>query len=181
MTKQRLNLGRAWYALHTVVGFEDMVAEAILKRSESYDMRDKIFRTIVPKEKVWVIKDGKRELVEQKIYPGYVLVDMIVTDDSWYVVRNTPKVTGFVGVGLTPIPIDEKELKEIFERMEKEEPEIETEFKIGDVVEVTQGLFRGLKGKIIEIDREKQRLKVLVPIMNRETPIDVDFLQVKRL
>ncbi len=181
MAKQKLNLGRAWYALHTIVGFEDMVAEAIMKRAESYDMKDKIFNAIVPKEKVWVIKSGKRELVEQKIYPGYVLVDMIVTDDSWYVVRNTPKVTGFVGVGLTPIPIDEQELKEIFERMKKEEPEIETEFKIGDVVEVVQGLFKGLKGKIVEIDREKQRLKILVPIMNRETPIDVDFLQVKRL
>jgi transcriptional antiterminator NusG len=135
----------------------------------------------VPKEKVWVIKGGKRELVEQKIYPGYVLVDMIVTDDSWYVVRNTPKVTGFVGVGTTPIPVDEKELKEIFERMKKEEPEVETEFKIGDLVEVIQGLFKGLKGKIVEIDRERQRLKVLVPVMNRETPVEVDFLQVKRL
>jgi transcriptional antiterminator NusG len=106
---------------------------------------------------------------------------MIVTDDSWYVVRNTPKVTGFVGVGTTPIPVDEKELKEIFERMKKEEPEVETEFKIGDLVEVIQGLFKGLKGKIVEIDRERQRLKVLVPVMNRETPVEVDFLQVKRL
>ncbi len=181
MAKQKLNLGRAWYALHTIVGFEDVVVEAIMKRAESYDMKDKIFNAIVPKEKVWVIKGGKRELVEQKIYPGYVLVDMIVTDDSWYVVRNTPKVTGFVGVGLTPIPINEEELKEIFQRMKKEEPEVETEFKIGDVVEVNQGLFKGLKGKVIEIDKEKQRLKILVPIMQRETAIDVDFLQVKRL
>jgi transcriptional antiterminator NusG len=174
-------LGRAWYAVHTIVGFEDIVAEAIMKRAEAFDMKDKIFNALVPKEKVWVIKGGKRELVEQKIYPGYVLVDMIVTDDSWYVVRNTPKVTGFVGVGTTPIPVDEKELKEIFERMKKEEPEVETEFKIGDLVEVIQGLFKGLKGKIVEIDRERQRLKVLVPVMNRETPVEVDFLQVKRL
>jgi transcriptional antiterminator NusG len=181
MAKQKLNLGRAWYALHTVVGFEDMVAEAIMKRAESYDMKDKIFNAIVPKEKVWVIKNGKRTLVEQKIYPGYVLVEMIVTDDSWYVVRNTPKVTGFVGVGLTPIPVNEEELKEIFERMKKEEPEVETDFKVGDVVEIIQGLFKGLKGKIIEIDREKQKLKVLVPLMNRETSIEVDFLQAKRI
>lgn len=181
MAKQKLNLGRAWYAIHTVVGFEETVAEAVMKRAEAWDMKDKIFKTIVPKEKVWVIKGGKRELVEQKIYPGYVLVDMIVTDDSWYVVRNTPKVTGFVGVGTTPVPVDEKELQEIFEKMKKEEPEVETDFKIGDLVEVVQGLFKGLKGKIVEIDRENQRLKVLVPVMNRETPVEVDFLQVRRI
>ena len=181
MPKQKLNLGRAWYALHTVVGFEDIVAEAILKRAEAFDMKDKIFNALVPKEKVWVIKGGKRELVEQKIYPGYVLVDMIVTDDSWYVVRNTPKVTGFVGVGTTPIPLEEKELQEIFERMKREEPEIETDLKVGDLVEIVQGLFKGMKGKVIEVDRERQKLKVLVPIMNRETPVEADFLQVKRI
>lgn len=181
MPRQKLNLGRAWYAIHTVVGFEDIVAEAIMKRAESWDMKDKIFNAIVPKEKVWVVKGGKRELVEQKIYPGYVLVDMVVTDDSWYLVRNTPKVTGFVGVGITPIPLDEKELQEIFERMKKDQPEIETDFKIGDLVEIITGLFKGLKGKIIEIDRERQKLRVLVPIMNRETPVEVDFLQVKRI
>mgnify|MGYP001773935391 CR=1 FL=1 len=181
MVKQVLNLGRAWYAIHTIVGFEEIVAEAILKRAEAFDMKDKIFNAIVPKEKVWVIKGGKRELVEQKIYPGYVLVDMIVTDDSWYVVRNTPKVTGFVGVGITPIPINEKELKETFDRIYKEEPYVSAEFKIGDLVEISQGLFKGLKGKVIEIDKERQRLKVLISVMNRETPVEVDFLQVKRL
>lgn len=181
MPRQKLNLGRDWYAIHTVVGFEDIVAESIMKRAANFDMQDKIFQAIVPKEKVWVIKGGKRELVEQKIYPGYVLVDMIVTDDSWYVVRNTPKVTGFVGVGTTPIPVEDKELEEIFAKMKKEEPEIETDFKVSDLVEIVNGLFKGLKGKVIEIDREKQRLKILVPILNRETPVEVDFLQVKRL
>ncbi len=181
MPKQQLNLGRAWYAIHTVVGFEDIVAEAILKRAQAFDLQDKIFNVLVPKEKVWVIKGGKRELVEQKIYPGYVLVDMIVTDDSWYVVRNTPKVTGFVGVGTTPVPVDENELKEIFERIRKEEPAVETDIKTGDLVEIVQGLFKGLKGKVIEVDHERQKLKVLVPILNRETPVEVDFLQIKRL
>lgn len=180
MPKQKLNLGRAWYAIHTVVGYEEIVAEAIMKRAEVFDLKDKIFNAIVPKEKVWTIKDGKRELVEQKIYPGYVLVDLIITDDSWYIIRNTPKVTGFVGLGTTPMPIDEEELKEIFNRMNKDVPKIETEFNLGDLVEITQGLFKGLKGKIIEIDREKQTLKVLVPIMNRETPVEIDFLQAKR-
>ncbi len=180
MPKQKLNLGRAWYAIHTVVGYEEIVAEAIMKRAEVFDLKDKIFNAIVPKEKVWTIKDGKRELVEQKIYPGYVLVDLIITDDSWYIIRNTPKVTGFVGLGTTPMPIDEEELKEIFSRMNKDIPKIETEFNLGDLIEITQGLFKGLKGKIIEIDREKQTLKVLVPIMNRETPVEIDFLQAKR-
>lgn len=182
MPKQKLTgFSRAWYAVHTVVGFEDVVAEAIMKRAEAFDMKDKIFNALVPKEKVWVIKGGKRELVEQKIYPGYVLVDMIVTDDSWYVVRNTPKVTGFVGVGTTPIPLDQKEIEEIFQRMEQKEPVVEFDLRIGDLVEIIQGLFKGLKGKIIEVDQERQKLKVLVPILNRETPVEVDFLQVKRI
>jgi transcriptional antiterminator NusG len=181
MVRQVLNLGRAWYAVHTIVGFEEIVAEAIMKRAEAFDIKDKVFNAIVPKEKVWVIKNGKRELVEQKIYPGYVLVDMIITDDSWYFIRNTPKVTGFVGVGTTPMPVSEEELKDLFQRMNKEEPEVETDFKIGDLVEIIQGLFKGTKGKIVEIDAERQRLKILVPIMNRETPVEVDFLQVRRL
>jgi len=181
MVRQVLNLGRAWYAVHTIVGFEEIVAEAIMKRAEAFDIKDKVFNAIVPKEKVWVIKGGKRELVEQKIYPGYVLVDMIITDDSWYFIRNTPKVTGFVGVGTTPMPVSEEELQDLFKRMNKEEPEVETDFKIGDLVEIIQGLFKGTKGKIVEIDAERQRLKILVPIMNRETPVEVDFLQVRRL
>jgi transcriptional antiterminator NusG len=106
---------------------------------------------------------------------------MIITDDSWYFIRNTPKVTGFVGVGTTPMPVSEEELKDLFQRMNKEEPEVETDFKIGDLVEIIQGLFKGTKGKIVEIDAERQRLKILVPIMNRETPVEVDFLQVRRL
>ncbi|BCX15254.1 MAG: transcription termination/antitermination protein NusG [Candidatus Parcubacteria bacterium] len=181
MPKQKLSLGRAWYAIHTVVGFEDIVAEAIMKRAGVFDLTDKIFNALVPKEKIWVLKGGKKELVEQKIYPGYVLVDMIIADDSWYVVRNTPKVTGFVGVGVTPVPLDEKELNEILQRMQKEEPEIETDVKVGDLVEVSNGLFKGLKGKVIEIDNERHKLKILASILNRETPIEVDFLQIKRI
>lgn len=181
MPKQKLNLGRAWYAIHTIVGFEEMVAENIIKRAEAYDLKDKIFNAIVPKEKVWVVKGGKRELIEQKVYPGYVLVDMIVTDDAWYVVRNTPKVIGFVGIGTLPLPVDEKEIQEIFERMRKEEPQVETDFKIGDLVEITQGLFKGMKGKVTKVDMERQRLEVLVSIMQREVPVEVDFLQAKRI
>jgi transcriptional antiterminator NusG len=179
MPKQRLHLGRAWYAIHVVPGYEDFVKEAILKRAEAFDMRDKIFDAIVPKEKVWVIKEGKRELVEQKIYPGYVFIDMIVTDDSWFLVRNTPKVTGFVGTTTTPLPISPEEVQKIFSLIKKEEPEIETNFKPGDVVEITHGIFKGMKGKVIEVDVERQKLKVLVPLFNRETSVEVDFAQVK--
>jgi len=180
MPRQKLHLGRGWYAIHVVPGYEEFVREAILKRAEAFDMQDKIFDAIVPKEKVWVVKGGKRELVEQKIYPGYVLVDMIVTDDSWFVVRNTPRVTGFVGTTTTPIPINPKEIQEIFDRIKKEEPEIETDFKVNDVVEIVLGVFRGMKGRIAEVDAERQKLKVLVPMFNRETPVEVDFTQVKK-
>ncbi|MER3581588.1 MAG: transcription termination/antitermination factor NusG [Patescibacteria group bacterium] len=181
MPKQAQPLGRGWYAIHTVVGFEEIVAESIMKRAEDFGIEDKIFKAIVPKEKVWEIKDGKRQLVEKKIYPGYVLVDMIVDDRSWYVVRNTPKVTGFIGVGTTPISISDEEIKEIFSRMQQQEPVIETNFSIGDLVEIIQGLFKGLKGKIIEIDFDKQKAKVLVPVMGRETPVEVDLLQIKKV
>lgn len=180
MPRQKLHLGRAWYAIHVVPGYEEFVRDAILKRAEAFDVRDKIFNAIVPKEKVWVVKGGKRELVEQKIYPGYVLVDMVVTDDSWFIVRNTPRVTGFVGTNTTPIPVDPKEIKEIFDRMEQKEPEIETNFKPGDVVEIILGVFKGMKGRVAEVDVERQKLKVLVPMFNRETPVEVDFAQVKK-
>ena len=181
MPKQKLYLGRAWYAIHTVIGFEDMVAEAIMKRAEAFDMKDKIFNVLVPKEKVWEVRGGKRELVEKKLYPGYVFIDMIVTDDSWYLVRNTPKVTGFIGAGTTPLPVDPKEMEEILKRVKSEEAPVEMDIKVNDLVEITQGVFKGLQGKVIEVDREKGRLKVVVSIFNRETPVEVDFLQVKKL
>ncbi len=181
MPKQKLYLGRAWYAIHTVIGFEDMVAEGIMKRAEAFDMKDKIFNVLVPKEKVWEVRGGKRELVEKKLYPGYVFIDMIVTDDSWYLVRNTPKVTGFIGAGTTPLPVDPKEMEEILKRIKSEEAPIEMDIKVNDLVEITQGVFKGLQGKVIEVDREKGRLKVVVSIFNRETPVEVDFLQVKKL
>ncbi|MFZ8848283.1 MAG: transcription termination/antitermination protein NusG [Minisyncoccia bacterium] len=181
MPKQKLYLGRAWYAIHTVIGFEDIVAESIMKRAEAFDMKDKIFNVLVPKEKVWEVRGGKRELVEKKLYPGYVFIDMIVTDDSWYLVRNTPKVTGFIGAGTTPLPVDPKEMEEILKRVKSEEAPVEMDIKVNDLVEITQGVFKGLQGKVVEVDREKGRLKVVVSIFNRETPVEVDFLQVKKL
>ena len=181
MARQRLYLGRAWYAIHVVAGYEEVVADAIMQRAEGYDMKDKIFNVLVPKEKVWEIRGGKRELVEKKLFPGYVFIDMIVTDETWYFVRNTPKVTGFLGSGTTPIPVDQKEIEEILKRMKPEEPVVETDIKEGDLVEITQGVFKGIQGKVIEIDRERGRLKVLISVFNRETPVEVDILQVKKL
>jgi transcriptional antiterminator NusG len=152
-----------------------------MKRAEAFDMKDKIFNVLVPKEKVWEVRGGKRELVEKKLYPGYVFIDMIVTDDSWYLVRNTPKVTGFIGAGTTPLPVDPKEMEEILKRVKSEEAPVEMDIKVNDLVEITQGVFKGLQGKVVEVDREKGRLKVVVSIFNRETPVEVDFLQVKKL
>jgi transcriptional antiterminator NusG len=181
MPKQKLFLGRAWYAIHTIVGFEDIVAESIMKRAEAFDMKDKIFNAIVPKEKVWEVKGGKRVLVEKKIYPGYVFVDMIVTDDSWYLVRNTPKVTGFVGAGTTPLPVNKEDIDELLKRINSEELSFETNINVNDIVQITQGVFKGVQGKVVEVDKDKGKLKVIISIFNRETPIEIDFLQVKKI
>lgn len=181
MPKQKLFLGRAWYAIHTVIGFEDIVAESILKRAEAFDMKDKIFNVLVPKEKIWEVKGGKRELVEKKIYPGYVFIDMVVTDDSWYLVRNTPKVTGFVGTGTTPLPVNKEDIEELLRRTKTEELIYETNINVNDLVQITQGVFKGIQGKVVEVDKERGKLKVIISIFNRETPIEVDFLQVKKI
>jgi transcriptional antiterminator NusG len=144
-------------------------------------MEDKIFDVMVPKEKKIKIKDGKRVTVEEKIFPGYVLVNMIVTDDSWYVVRNTPNVTGFVGSGTIPTPILEEEVKTIQKRMGMEEPKFKIDFAMHDLVRIIDGPFKGYEGKVSEIDEAKGRVKVLVSIFGRETPVELDFLQAKKL
>lgn len=144
------------------------------------DMQDKIFDVIVPKEKKIKIRDGKRTTVEEKIFPGYVLVEMIVTDDSWYVVRNTPNVTGFVGSGTVPTPISEEEIKSLQKRMGVEEPKYKIDFALNDLVRITDGPFKDYEGKVSEIDEQKGKVKVLVSIFGRETPVELDFLQVKK-
>ena len=144
-------------------------------------MEDKIFDILVPKEKKIKVKNGKKEVVEEKIYPGYILVNMIVTDDSWYVVRNTPHVTGFIGAGTTPVPISDEEIKRIQQRMGVEEPEYKIEFKVGDMVEITDGPFKDMTGNISKIDQEKGRVEVLVDLFGRETPVEVDSVQVKKV
>ncbi|MDP3993481.1 MAG: transcription termination/antitermination protein NusG [Candidatus Doudnabacteria bacterium] len=170
-----------WYVLHTYSGYEDSVVSSLKQRIESMGMDDKIFDVMVPKEKRIKIREGKRTTVEEKIFPGYVLVNMIVTDDSWYVVRNTPNVTGFVGSGTVPTPISDEEIKTIQKRMGMEEPKYKIEFAVGDLVRITDGPFKDYEGKVSEIDEAKGKIKVLVSIFGRETPVELDFLQAKKI
>lgn len=180
MPRQQVTGEKHWYVLHTYSGYEDSVAFNLKQRIESMDMQDKIFNVIVPKEKKIKIRDGKRVTVEEKIFPGYVLVEMIVTDDSWYVVRNTPNVTGFVGSGTIPTPISEEEIKSLQKRMGVEEPKYKVDFIISDLVRIMDGPFKDYEGKVSEIDEQKGKVKVLVSIFGRETPVELDFLQVKK-
>ncbi len=181
MSKQQVTGERNWYVLHTYSGYEDSVAWNLKQRIENMGMQDKIFDAIVPKEKKIKIHNGKRTTVEEKIFPGYVLVEMIVTDDSWYVVRNTPNVTGFVGSGTIPTPISDEEIKYLQKRMGVEEPKFKVDFLINDLVRITDGPFKDYEGKVGEIDEAKGKVKVMVTIFGRETPVELDFLQVKKV
>jgi len=179
--KQVIEQGRNWYAIHTYSGYEDAVARNLKQRIESLGMENKIFNVIVPKEKKIKMKRGKREVIEEKIYPGYVLVEMIVTDDSWYVVRNTPRVTEFIGSGTTPVPLAKEEIDNLQKRMGVEEPEYKIELEAGEAVKITDGPFKDFEGKVSEIDTEKGKIKVLVSMFGRETPVELDFLQIKKI
>lgn len=181
MAKQELDQGRNWYAIHTYSGYENAVARNLKQRIESLGMEDKIFNVVVPVEKKVKIKSGKRATVEEKIYPGYVLVDMVVTDDSWYVVRNTPRVTGFIGAGVVPVPLDKKEVDELFRRMGDETVKHKIDFEVGEAIVIIDGPFKEFEGKVNEIDSERGKIKVLVSMFGRETPVELDFLQVKKI
>ena len=181
MARQELNQGRNWYAIHTYSGYENAVARNLKQRIESLGMEDKIFSVIVPVEKKAKIKAGKRVIIEEKIYPGYVLVDMVVTDDSWYVVRNTPRVTGFIGSGVVPVPLEAKEIEELFSRMGDESIKHKIDLVVGETVSIIDGPFKDFEGKVNEIDEERGKVKVLVSMFGRETPVELDFLQVKHI
>lgn len=178
---KRYDTSRQWYAIHTYSGYEEKVAESIRQRSASLDMGDKIFEVLVPKEKMIEIKNGKRKVVEKRIFQGYVLVNMKLSEDAWYIVRNTPSVTGFVGSGSEPTPISQDEMDKINKRMGLEQPKHKIDYNIGDVVSITDGPFKGFDGAINEIDPQKGKLKVLVNMFGRETPVELDSLQVKRV
>jgi len=181
MPKQKIEQGRNWYVLHTYPGEEEAVMRNLKQRIESLDMGDKIFNVLVPKEKKIKIKNGKRKTVEERIYPGYVFVEMIVTDDSWYVARNTPRVTGFIGAGTTPIPVSGAEVEILKKRIGVEAPQYKIDVEMGNLVKITDGPFKDFEGKVSAIDAERGKLKVLVNIFGRDTPVEVDSLQVKKL
>ncbi|MFA6305017.1 MAG: transcription termination/antitermination protein NusG [Patescibacteria group bacterium] len=181
MPKQTLQQGRRWYVLHTYSGYEENVTRNLKQRIESMDMEDKIFDVLVPTETKIKIRNSKRTTTREKIFPGYVLVNMIVTDDSWYVVRNTPNVTGFVGSGTTPTPVSEEEIKELQRRMGVEEPTYKVDVAVGTSVKISDGPFKDFEGKISEIDEAKGKVKVLISLFGRETPVELDSLQIKKI
>ncbi len=181
MAKQQSHNTRNWYVVHTYAGYENAVMRNLKQRIESLGMEDKIFNVIVPTEKKIKIKGGKRIEEEEKIYPGYILVDMIVTEDSWFVVRNTPRVTGFVGSGVYPVPIDKKEIDDLFKRMDSGNVKHKIDLQINDAITIVDGPFKDLDGKVSEVDEERGKVKVLVAMFGRETPVELDFLQVKKI
>src|SRR3990167_5645515 len=173
---------RHWYAMHTYSGYEDAVARYLKQRVDSLSMNDKIFNVLVPKETKIKIKNGKRRTVEEKIYPGYVLVDMILSEDSWYVVRNTPRVTGFVGPdSTTPTPLSRDEVEILMVRMGDKETKFKVELKPGEMVKIIDGPFKDYDAKVSEVDEEKAKVKVLVPIFGRDTVVELDSLQVQKI
>lgn len=181
MSKQETLGVRNWYAIHTYAGYENVVLRNLKQRIDSLGMNDKIFNVIVPIEKKIKIKVGKRVEVEEKIYPGYVLVDMIVTDDSWYVVRNTPRVTGFVGAGVNPVPLKKEEVDYLFKKMDAGTVKHNIDMVAGETVRIADGPFKDLEGKISSVDQDRGKVKVLVSMFGRETPVELDFLQVKKI
>jgi len=181
MSKQVSQSEKHWYAILTYSGYEDAVGRNLKQRIESMGMEDQIFNVLVPMEKKIKIKNGKRYLMEEKIYPGYVLVEMMVTDASWYVVRNTPRVTGFIGADNVPLPISDEEMVGIKKRMGVDEPKYNIDVNIGDMVKITDGPFKDYDGKVSEIDESRGRVKVLVTLFGRGTPVDLDSLQVRKI
>ena len=172
---------KLWFVIHTYAGYENKVKANLEKRVESMNMGENIFRVIVPMEDEIQVKDGKKKIIKRKIYPGYVLVEMLMTDDSWYVVRNTPGVTGFVGTGNKPVPLRPEEAKVILRQMGVLEAKVKVDFSVGETVRVISGPFENFIGNIEEIYPDKGKLKVMVSMFGRETPVELEFLQVEKM
>lgn len=181
MANKRYDSSRQWYAIHTYAGYEEKVADSIRQRINAVDMADKIFDVIVPKEKQIQIKNGKRKVIEAKIFQGYALVEMKLTEETWFIIRNTPGVTGFVGSGSDPTPVSSQEIVKIKKRMGVEDPKHQIDFSEGEVVSITDGPFKGFDGSISEIDTAKGKIKVMVSMFGRDTPVELDALQVTKL
>lgn len=173
--------GTEWFVIHSYSGYENKVQKNLLHRIESMEMQDKIFQVVVPTEEEVELKDGHRRTIERRVFPGYILVEMVMDEDSWYVVRNTPGVTGFVGFGNKPTPLRPDEVDKILKRMDAEAPKIKVSFKVGQKVRIVEGPFEDFMGTVDEIDLDRARVRVLVSFFGRETPIELDFLQVERV
>jgi len=171
---------RAWYVVHCYSGYENKVRHNLEQRIETMGMKDKIFDVVIPTQEEIEVKDGKRRTVERHVFPGYVLVNMIMTEESWYVVRNTPGVTGFVGMGNQPTPLRPEEVAQILKRMEAEAPHVKVTFKVGERVRIVDGPFNDFRGTVAEIDQERNKVRVMVNFFGRETPVELDFLQVEK-
>jgi transcriptional antiterminator NusG len=180
-TTEEVDTGRRWYVIHTYSGYENKVKTNLEHRITSMDMGDKIYQVLVPTEEEIEIKNGKRHPVERKVFPGYVLVEMIMGDDSWYVVRNTPGVTSFVGSGNKPTPLTDGEVRAILRQIKLDAPKYKVAFTKGEAVRVTDGPFTDLHGVVDEVNPERNKVKVLVSIFGRETPVELDFLQIEKL
>jgi len=180
-TAEEIDTGRRWYVIHTYSGYENKVKTNLEHRITSMDMGDKIYQVLVPTEEEIEIKNGKRHPVERKVFPGYVLVEMIMGDDSWYVVRNTPGVTSFVGSGNKPTPLTDGEVRAILRQIKLDAPKYKVAFTKGEAVRVTDGPFTDLHGVVDEVNPERNKVKVLVSIFGRETPVELDFLQIEKL
>jgi len=172
--------GRAWYVVHCYSGYENKVRHNLEQRIESMNMKDRIFDIVVPTEEEIEVKEGKRRTIERRVFPGYILVNMIMGEESWYVVRNTPGVTGFVGMGNDPTPLRPEEVSQIIKRMESEAPRIKVTFKSGERVRIVDGPFNDFRGTVSEIDMERAKVRVMVNFFGRETPVELDFLQVEK-
>ena len=182
LNQQEEKRERHWYAVHTYAGYEDAVARYLEQRVESLVMNDKIFNIVVPKEAKIKIRGGKRHTVEEKIYPGYVLVDMILDNDSWYVVRNTPRVTGFIGADPTnPTPLSKEEVDDLILRMGQKEPKHKVDLKPNEPIRITDGPFKDYDGKVVEVDEQRGKVKVVIPVFGRDTALELDTLQVEKI
>ena len=172
--------GREWFVVHCYSGYENKVRHNLEQRIDSMGMKDRIFDVVVPVEEEIEVREGKRRTVERRVFPGYILVNMILTEESWYVVRNTPGVTGFVGQGNTPIPLRPEEVAQIIKRMEADAPRVKVTFKPGERVRIIDGPFNDFRGTVSEIDMERAKVRVMVNFFGRDTPVELDFLQVEK-
>ena len=178
--EEQVDDGRAWYVVHCYSGYENKVRHNLEQRIETMGMKGEIFDIVVPTEEEIEVKEGKRRTIERRVFPGYILVFMVMTEESWYVVRNTPGVTGFVGMGNEPTPLRPEEVTQIIKRMEADAPRIKVTFKSGERVRIVDGPFNDFRGTVSEIDMERAKVRVMVNFFGRETPVELDFLQVEK-